>query len=329
MTLVSLGEYALFVLIVVALVRPVGTYLDLVFSGRRTPLVPALVPVERAIHRLAGVDPRRGMDWREYALSFVLFGVAGTAVLFLVLTLQPNHTGGAGVGAPRRRRASTARSPPVPAVAALPERPAGLHRRHRGPRQRQPGAGAAAHRAARGHGPEHGGHQPGRPRQAAQAHPAPGASSSAEEARAFLAAAAEDGNSPHWHPALYTGMRPSESEDLRWESLDLEAGTLRGERVRPTAMGRTFPIEATKSASGARTLALPPSMVGLLRPHRARQRESLLLAGAVWGERGLVCCSRVGTPLDHANVLGTSSPCARKQGCPGSACTTCATARSA
>jgi len=99
MTLLSLGEYALFVLIVVALVRPVGTYLDLVFSGRRTPLDPALVPVERAIHRLAGVDPRRGMDWREYALSFVLFGVAGTTVLFLVLTLQPNHQGGAGVGA--------------------------------------------------------------------------------------------------------------------------------------------------------------------------------------------------------------------------------------
>ena len=39
-------------------------------------------------HRLTGVDPRREIDWREYALSFVLFGVAGTAVLFLIL-LQP------------------------------------------------------------------------------------------------------------------------------------------------------------------------------------------------------------------------------------------------
>ena len=47
------------------------------------------MPVERAIHRLAGVVPRRGMDWREYALSFVLFGVAGTGLLFLVLMLQP------------------------------------------------------------------------------------------------------------------------------------------------------------------------------------------------------------------------------------------------
>ena len=49
MTLVAPGEYALFVLIVVALVRPVGTYLDLVFSGRRTPLDPALLRIERAI----------------------------------------------------------------------------------------------------------------------------------------------------------------------------------------------------------------------------------------------------------------------------------------
>ena len=133
--------------------------------------------------------------------------------------------------------------------------------------------------------------------------PRQGQSWSAEEARAFLAAAAEDGYSPYWHLALYTGMRPSEIEGLRWESLDLEAGTLRVERARPTAMGRTFPSEATKSAAGARTLALPPSLVALLRAHRARQRESLLLAGAVWGERGLVCCSGVGTPLDHANVL--------------------------
>ena len=47
------------------------------------------MPAERAIHRLAGVAPRRGMDWREYALSFVLFGVADTGLLFLVLMLQP------------------------------------------------------------------------------------------------------------------------------------------------------------------------------------------------------------------------------------------------
>jgi K+-transporting ATPase ATPase A chain len=82
-------EYAVFLLIVVALVRPVGTYLALVFTGGRTLLDHALRPVERAIYRLTRVDPDHEMDWRECALSFVLFGAVGTAVLFLIPVMQP------------------------------------------------------------------------------------------------------------------------------------------------------------------------------------------------------------------------------------------------
>ena len=51
MSLASLGEYALFLLIVVALARPVGSYLTLVFSGGHTLLV--LVESELK-HRVLG-----------------------------------------------------------------------------------------------------------------------------------------------------------------------------------------------------------------------------------------------------------------------------------
>jgi len=88
MTLASLGEYTLFVLIVVALARPVGSYLTHVFTDQRTLLDPLLRPLERGIYRACGVDPRRRMDWREYALSFALFGVVGTAFLFVILMAQ-------------------------------------------------------------------------------------------------------------------------------------------------------------------------------------------------------------------------------------------------
>ncbi len=89
MSLASLGEYALFLLMVVALTRPVGSYLTVVFSGGHTLLDPLLCPVERLIHRLTRVDPRHEMDWLEYALSFVLCGLAGSALLFVTLLLQP------------------------------------------------------------------------------------------------------------------------------------------------------------------------------------------------------------------------------------------------
>jgi K+-transporting ATPase ATPase A chain len=88
MSFASLGEYALFVAVVVTLVKPVGSYLTRVFGGRRTLLDTVLGPIERGTYRLSGVDPSHQMDWREYAFAFVLFGLAGTLLLFLILLAQ-------------------------------------------------------------------------------------------------------------------------------------------------------------------------------------------------------------------------------------------------
>ncbi len=89
MSVPIIAEFVLFLLVVTALVRPVGGYLTRVFTGQRTWLDPALVPLEKGIYRLTGVDPRQQMDWRAYALTFVLFSVVGTVALFLLLVLQP------------------------------------------------------------------------------------------------------------------------------------------------------------------------------------------------------------------------------------------------
>ncbi|HXU38791.1 MAG TPA: potassium-transporting ATPase subunit KdpA [Blastocatellia bacterium] len=84
----SLLQYALFLLIVTVLVKPVGGYLSLVFSGERTLLDPALRPLERLIYKLARVDPDEEMDWKRYAVSFVCSGLAGTLLLYAILRLQ-------------------------------------------------------------------------------------------------------------------------------------------------------------------------------------------------------------------------------------------------
>src|SRR5579859_6790685 len=88
MPVANVLQYALFLLIVTALVPPAGAYLWRVFEGRHTWLDPGLRPVERAIYRLTGVDPSDQMDWRTYAACFVGFTVVGSVLLFVILLFQ-------------------------------------------------------------------------------------------------------------------------------------------------------------------------------------------------------------------------------------------------
>ncbi len=84
----ALLQYAVFLLTVTLLAKPVGRYMARVFSGERTLLDPLLCPVERLIYRLTGVDPKAEMVWQEYARAFVVFGMVGTLLLYAILRLQ-------------------------------------------------------------------------------------------------------------------------------------------------------------------------------------------------------------------------------------------------
>jgi potassium-transporting ATPase potassium-binding subunit len=81
-------QYVLFVVIVTALVRPLGGYMERVFSRKRTVLDRFCLPVERLIYRITAVDPEAEMTGREYATCFVLFGLTGTILLYAILRTQ-------------------------------------------------------------------------------------------------------------------------------------------------------------------------------------------------------------------------------------------------
>jgi potassium-transporting ATPase potassium-binding subunit len=81
-------QYALFILIVTALVQPLGRYLERVFSRAPTALDRLCLPLERLIYRLTTVDPTVEMSSTQYAICFVLFGLTGTLLLYLILRLQ-------------------------------------------------------------------------------------------------------------------------------------------------------------------------------------------------------------------------------------------------
>ena len=82
-------QYAAFIAVMTALVRPIGGYLERVFSRTPTAADRLLLPLERAIYRLTRVDPQAEMTAGEYSLCFVLFGLAGTLLLYGLLRIQP------------------------------------------------------------------------------------------------------------------------------------------------------------------------------------------------------------------------------------------------
>ncbi|GLS46507.1 potassium-transporting ATPase subunit KdpA [Methylobacterium brachythecii] len=103
MTLLGWIQIALFCAAVLALAKPLGFYMARVFDGERTLLSPVLVPVERALYRLAGIDARHEQGWLGYGLAMLAFHVLGFVLLYAVLRLQdllPLNPAGQGAVAP-------------------------------------------------------------------------------------------------------------------------------------------------------------------------------------------------------------------------------------
>jgi K+-transporting ATPase ATPase A chain len=81
-------QAGLFLAVVFLCVKPFGSYLERVFERQRTFLDPLLLPAERLVHRLVGIDPKSEMDWKRYALAFTLFGAVNIVIVYFVLRGQ-------------------------------------------------------------------------------------------------------------------------------------------------------------------------------------------------------------------------------------------------
>jgi K+-transporting ATPase ATPase A chain len=81
-------QFSLFSLVLLASVRPVGTYMARVFEGERTWLDPVLRPVERLIYKLSGINAESEMNWREYAFAMLGFAAVSLLVTYGIERLQ-------------------------------------------------------------------------------------------------------------------------------------------------------------------------------------------------------------------------------------------------
>jgi len=81
-------QIGLYLVVLLALAKPLGSWMARVYDRRPTPLDAVLGPIERLAYRVCGVDPEEGMTWKTYALAMLWFNVAGLVVVYLLQRLQ-------------------------------------------------------------------------------------------------------------------------------------------------------------------------------------------------------------------------------------------------
>ncbi|KQL52212.1 K+-transporting ATPase subunit A [Heyndrickxia shackletonii] len=76
------------ILILVLLVKPLGTYIYHVFSNKQNRTDKWFNWLERIIYTFSGLKTRPSMSWKRYALSLVLLNAGFVAIGFLILLIQ-------------------------------------------------------------------------------------------------------------------------------------------------------------------------------------------------------------------------------------------------
>lgn len=126
-----------------------------------------------------------------------------------------------------------------------------------------------------------------------------------DEVRAFLDGVRDDPREALYVTAIGTGLRQGELLALRWQDIDLEAGTL---TVRHTLQRFTRELAEPKTERSRRTLHLPPRVTAALTAHRQRQ--------AIVPLSGLVFATAGGAPLHSVNVTLALQRNLRRLGLP-------------
>lgn len=88
MTQTDIVQLALYLVLGIILVKPLGRYMDRVYKGHINKLVSFLRPVEKLIYRCCGINPEQEMDWRHYLYAMLMFNMLGILFIYLLQRLQ-------------------------------------------------------------------------------------------------------------------------------------------------------------------------------------------------------------------------------------------------
>jgi integrase len=116
-----------------------------------------------------------------------------------------------------------------------------------------------------------------------------------EEARQFLESTRDDRLAFAWSLLLTRGLRRGELCGLRWEDVDLAGGVVRINRTRVVVDGKAID-SIPKTAAGRRSIPLDPSLVTILRAHKATQGREKLVSGGAYDDAGHLLADELGLP---------------------------------
>jgi K+-transporting ATPase ATPase A chain len=88
MTTIGIAQIVVFFAVVLALTKPIGTFMYRVFEGERTFLHPILRPLEKLIYRLGGVREDEEQSWVRYSASLISLSVFSFLFVYLIQRLQ-------------------------------------------------------------------------------------------------------------------------------------------------------------------------------------------------------------------------------------------------
>ena len=88
MTLNSVLQLGLFLLVLLACVKPLGAFMARVYRGAPCGLDRVFGPLEHVLYRSAGIRADSEMSWREYSVAFLVFNALGIAAVYLLQRLQ-------------------------------------------------------------------------------------------------------------------------------------------------------------------------------------------------------------------------------------------------
>jgi K+-transporting ATPase ATPase A chain len=88
MNLYSWLQLVIYIVVLLALAKPLGSFMAKVYEGEHTFLDPVLHPIERLIYRLSGIQPEEDMDWKVYAVAMMFFNILGLLAVYAIQRLQ-------------------------------------------------------------------------------------------------------------------------------------------------------------------------------------------------------------------------------------------------
>ena len=88
MTANGIFQLVLYVVVLLALAKPLGAYMARVYEGRRLALDRVLGWLERLIYRAGGIRPSEEMGWKGYALAMLVFNFLGLLAVYFLQRAQ-------------------------------------------------------------------------------------------------------------------------------------------------------------------------------------------------------------------------------------------------